>query len=675
MRVLTTCVYCGCGCNYYLNVEDGKVIGVTPSGNDPISRGSLCIKGWNVYEFIHSPDRLKKPLIKENGKFREASWEEALNVVAKNLKEIKDNHGSDSLAFLSSAKTTNEANYVMQKFARAVMKTNNVDNCARLCHSPTVAGLAAVFGSGAMTNSIDEIENAKTILIVGSNTTEQHPLIGARIIKAVEKGAKLIVTDPRTTELSKFSTISMHLRPGTDVAVLNGLMNVILKEGLEDKEYIKERCENFDELKNTVVKYTPDYVSSITGIDAEDIVKAARIFAKNRPASVVYSMGITQHTTGTDNVKSCANLSMITGNVGVESGGVNALRGQQNVQGACDIGALPNVYSGYQKVTDAAARKKMEKAWNVTDLPDTVGLTVVEIMNAADNGDIKGLYVMGENPMMSNPDGNHVKKGLEKLDFMVVQDIFMTETAKLADVVLPAASFAEVDGTFTSTERRVQRVRRAIEPLGEARIDWEIIQDIASRLDYDMGFNCAKDVMDEIASVTPIYGGMFYDRLEPHGLRWPCSDRNHPGTKYLHKDKFSRGLGLLTGTEFRDPAELPDEEYDFTLSTGRTLEHFQTGTMTRRSTTLDREVPTSFIEVNPEDAKKMNIHDGQKVKVSTRRGSAEPVAKVTEKVKPKMLFMTFHFKGVAANVLTNPALDPISKIPEYKVCAAKLELC
>lgn len=671
-KVRTTCPYCGTGCTLYLKVRDGKVVGVLPDEKGP-GQGRLCIKGWSAHEFIHHPERLTKPLIRDkNGKFKETDWNTALSLIAEKLSKIKKDFGPDAIGVFGSAKATNEENFLIMKFARAVIGTNNVDHCARLCHASTVVGLAGVFGSGAMTNSIDELENADVIFITGSNTTEQHPLIATRILRAVRKGSKLIVADPRFIDLAHFATIYMSQKPGTDVALLNGMMNVIISEKLYDEEFVKTRTENFEAFKKVIEKYTPEYVEKITTVPAEKIREAARLYAKADKAAIVYSMGITQHTTGVDNVVSTANLAMLTGNVGKESTGVNPLRGQNNVQGACDVGALPNVYSGYQRVDMEDIRKKFEDAWGVK-LPPKPGLTIVEMINAAGNS-IKALYIMGENPMISDPDLNHVHEQLEKLDFLVVQDIFLTETAQLADVVLPGACYAEKDGTFTSTERRVQRIRKAVEPPGEAKADWEIIVELSKRLGYNgMNYASPKEIMDEIAKLTPSYGGMQYDRIDGEGLQWPCPNREHPGTKFLHKDKFTRGLGLFTPVEFIPPAEQPDETYPFILTTGRLLHQFHTGTMTRKSPTLEIQAPEGFVEINPKDAQKLRLNEGDKVKVKSRRGEIIIKAKVTDKVQPSVVFIPWHYAETAANKLTIAALDPKAKIPEFKVCAVKLE--
>ncbi len=673
-NVLTTCPYCGTGCGLYLQVVDGKLEGVIPCKTHPVNEGRLCIKGYNAHKFVEHPERLKKPLIKKNGTFEETEWDETLSMVAEKFLEIKKNHGPDSIGILSSARCTNEENYLMQKFARVVIGTNNIDHCARLCHASTVAGLANAFGSGAMTNSTPEFDNCDCILITGSNTIEQHPLIGGRMLRAKDSGAKIIVVDPRAIPMAKLADMHLRFRPGTDVAWINGFMNVILSNNLEDKEFIAERTEGFEEMKKVVEKYTPEYVERISWIPREELIEAALTYASAERASIVYSMGITQHTTGTDNVKSIANLAMLTGNLGKGSTGVNPLRGQNNVQGACDMGALSNVYCGYQKVNDDAAFKKFSKAWDA-DLSKSIGLTVVEMMNAAHDGQLKALYIMGENPMVSDPDINRVREALQKLDFLVVQDIFLSETAALADIVLPGASFAEKDGTFTATDRRVQRIRTAIEPIGESKPDWQIICELAKKMKAKgFDFPSPKEILDEAASLTPIYGGISFERLEKEiAIHWPCPTKDHLGTPYLHKGEFSRGKGLFNAIEFKEADEMTDEDYPFILTTGRVLFHWHTGTQTRRTPKLDSEVPKAFMEVNPEDAMDLGIVDGELVKVTSRRGSINIMTLVTESVPRGVVFIPFHFAEAAANVLTNPALDPVAKIPELKVCAVRIE--
>lgn len=659
----------------YLLSDGKRLTGSYPSRNHPVSKGALCVKGWNCYEFSNDLNRLTTPLIKKNGKFLSVTWGEALALIGEKFKRYQTKCGPDSLAFLSSAKATNEENYLMMKLARGVFRTNNVDHCARLCHASTVAGLAATFGSGAMTNSINEFEDAEVILVTGSDTTSQHPLIGSRIIQAVnDRKAKLILVDPRAIELTKYAVIHAQPKIGTDVAWINGLINVIIAEGLYDKKFIAERTEGFEELKKFVKEYPPEYVSKITSIPRDNLVEIARLYAKAHRAMIVYSMGITQHTTGVDNVESLANLAMVTGHIGFASTGVNPLRGQNNVQGACDMGALPNVYSGYQSVTDEKIRKKFQQEWRCEDLPSRTGLTVTEIISAAGEGSIKGLYIMGENPALSDPDSHHVRKCLSEVEFLVVQDIFLSDTAEYADVVLPAASFAEKDGTFTSTERRVQRIRKIISPPGQAKADWQILCEIAKRMDYDgMDYQHPSQIMDEIGKLTPIYGGISYQRLETYGLQWPCPTRDHPGTQILHTERFTKGKGTFMPRPYLPPAEVTDEEYNFGLSTGRVYWHWHTRTMTNRTSTLERESPEPYVEMNLQDAKGLQINDGQLIKVTSRRGTITLKAKLGYKVPKGMLFIPFHYREAAANVLTISAVDPIAKIPEYKVCAVRVE--
>jgi len=674
LRTRTTCPYCGVGCQIDLNVnpKTNKIVRITSEVGCIPNNGNLCVKGRFAMDFVASEKRLASPLIKRNGEFEKATWDEAINFIAERLTKIKTQNGPDSIAGLSSAKCTNEDNYIFQKFIRAVIGTNNVDHCARLCHASTVAGLARAFGSGAMTNSIDELKNAACIFVIGSNTSEAHPVIALNIKEAVAKnGAKLIVADPRQIDLVRFAELHLPQKPGTDVALINAMMNVIISEKLLDTDFINERTEGFDAMADALKDFTPEKAEEITTVPAEKIRQAARIYAGALTASIVYSMGITQHTTGTDNVLSLANLSMLTGNLGKESTGVNPLRGQNNVQGACDLGALPNVYPGYQSVEDPKIRAKFENAWSKKLSPNK-GLTVVEIFHAVETGDIKAIYIMGENPALSDPNLNRTRKALEMVDFLVVQDIFLSETAQYADVVLPSFCFAEKDGTFTNTERRVQRVREAVTPPAGARNDWEIVCEVATKMGYRMQYDGAETIMNEIASVTPIYGGISFDRIDSVGLQWPCTDKDHPGTKYLHKEKFTRGMGKFHPVEFKAPAEEPSDEYPFVLSTGRQLYQFHTGTMTRKSAAINQVSPTGYVEIHIEDAGKLGIADGDSVEVVTRRGRVSTLAKVTRSIESGWLFMPFHFREGPANMLTIDALDPTAKIPEYKVCAAAI---
>ena len=524
-----------------------------------------------------------------------------------------------------------------------------------------------------MTNPIADIERAKVILVIGSNTTENHPVISSYIKRAVKfHGARLIVIDPRRIKLTQFAEKWLRLTPGTNVACINGLMNIIIKEKLYDSSFVETRTVHFDRLEKSIEKFTPDYVESITGIKKEDLIEAARLYGMADPGSILYCMGITQHTSGTDNVKALANLAMLCGNLGVEGGGVNPLRGQNNVQGACDMGGLPNVFTGYQAVMDPSIKTKMETAWSAQNLSDKPGLTATEMIPAAADGRIKSMYIMGENPLVSDPDIAHVEKCIKALDFLVVQDIFMTETARLADVVLPGTCFAEKNGTFTNTERRIQRVRKAVNAPGKALGDWEILCNLATHMDVPMAYQNSREIMDEIASVTPSYRGITYERLENGGLHWPCPGPNHPGTPMLHRETFTRGKGVFHGIEYIPSTEKISKDYPLLMTTGRVLYHYHTGTMTMKSQGLNERSPECFIELTPEDADQYNIIDGERVEIASKRGAVQAIAKFSSKAVKGTIFMPFHFARAAANRLTSTKLDPVSKIPELKVCAVKL---
>lgn len=528
-----------------------------------------------------------------------------------------------------------------------------------------------------MTNSIGDITAADVILVIGSNTTEAHPVLALQMKAAVRKlGAKLILIDPRQIELANFAAIHLRHRPGTDVALVNGMMHVILAEGLADDDFISRRTEGFEPFQHLIREWTPERAAAITGVPAEQIAKAARMYGAGGAAAIFWAMGITQHTTGTDNVKSMANLALLTGNFGRPGTGTNPLRGQNNVQGACDMGGLPNVFSGYQKVAEESIRRKFASGWGVPyeRLSPTPGLTITEIMDGALDGRIHALYILGENPMMSDPDLTHVRSALQALDFLVIQDIFLNETAEMADVVLPGVSFAEKSGTFTNTERRVQLVRPALKRHGQARADWSIITDLAQRLGAKWAYQNSSEIFDEMASLTPQYGGMSHERLEAGGLQWPCLTSGHPGTPILHVGKFVRGLGAFTPIEYKPPAEMPDGEYPFILSTGRILFHWHGGTMSSRSPGLDELAPDAEVEIHPEDAERLAIEDGRLIKLSSRRGELVAKALVTHRSPPGTVFMTFHYPEAPANILTPVNIDPVAKIPEYKVSAVKIEL-
>lgn len=532
-----------------------------------------------------------------------------------------------------------------------------------------MAGLATSFGSGAMTNSISEISKAELLLVIGSNTTEAHPIIGYKIRQASRRGAKLIVVDPRRIELAEEADYWLRIQPGTDIPLLNGLMHIIIEEGLENRTFIDERTENFEALRETVKKYTPDYVSRLTGVPVEDLYTVARLYAATDRAMIFYTLGITEHVCGTNNVMSIANLALLTGHLGRPGTGVNPIRGQNNVQGACDMGALPNVYPGYQRVNDPDARAKFEKAWGVS-LPGEIGLMIPDMFEKANNGEVKAMYIWGENPVLTDPNSNHIRSGLEKLDFLVVQELFLTETAEYADVVLPAASFAETDGTFTNTERRVQRVRQAIKPL-PGKTNWQIFMSLFERMGYPVQYRNTAEIFSEMSSLTPSYAGISYERIEDKGLQWPCPTPDHQGTPYLHALNFTRGKGLFKAIDHIPPSELPDGEYPFLLSTGRILYHYNV--TTPYSTDINSIWPEEYAEVNPLDAARLEVETGSRIKVTSRRGELYTRIQVTDRVPPGVIWMSFHYKESPANVLTSAAVDPISKTGEYKVCAVKLE--
>lgn len=674
--VPTICPYCAIGCGMFLAVKDQHVVGVKPNPDHPVSKGKLCAKGWNAHQFIHHEERLRAPLIRGGGLLRQTSWDEVISLITSSFQKIKNKNGSNSIALLSSAKCTNEENYLAQKFTRVVLGTNNIDNCARLCHAPTIAGLSAAFGSGAMTNSITDIEQADCIFVIGSDTTSQHPLIATRIINAKEKGAKIIVADPRRIQLSSIADIFLQQRPGSDVALINGMMKVIMDNGLENKNFIKQKTEGFEQLFEVLKNYSPGRVSEMTGVPPNSIIEAAQTYAKAETSNIIYAMGITQHTTGTDNVKAVADLALLTGNIGKPGSAVNPLRGQNNVQGACDMGALPNVLPDYQLVTNEVTRAKIEEIWRVSSLPDKVGLTSVEMIDAALDKKLKAMYIIGENPLLSEPDINHVKQALESLEFLVVQDIFLTETAKLAHVVLPAACWAEKEGTFTTTDRRVQKIKKAVEPPGESKTDWEIICKLAKIMGARnlFLFTSANEIFEEIRKITPSYMGMTYVRIDQlAGLQWPCPNEDHPGTPILHSVQFTRGRAKFHAVEYKGPAEIQDEEYPYLLTTGRVETQWHTGSMTRRSSTLNDENPEPNVEINPEDAQELQLMNGKEVEIRSKQGKVKIKALITDKVMKGHIFIPFHYAEAAANVLTSSLLDPVAKIPGLKVCPVAIK--
>jgi len=675
-EVLTICPYCGVGCGFYLKVENGQVTGLRPDPEHPVSRGTLCPKGATAHEFVHHSDRLTKPLLRQNGKLLETSWEEAYDYIVRELRRIKQKYGPDAIGVISSARATVEENYLAQKFARAVLGTNNVDQCFRICHSASVVGLGLSLGSGAMTNSISEFAEPgpKVLLIVGSNTPHAHPIIwSVWMKKAVKTGAKLIVVDPRTTEPAKLATVHLKLKPGTEVALFNAMAQHIIASKLHDERFIEERCENFEKFWSIVQKYTPESVEKLCGVPAKQIKEAAALYAREKPASIAYGLGVTEHRTGVDNVMALANLALITGSIGMESSGINALRGQSDVQGATDM-CRPETLPGYQSWKDLQVVKKFEAAWGVKlPVPQTDYFIYCSRMwERALAGEIKALYIIGSDPALTEGNTAKVEKALKSVELLVVQEVFPSRTTQFAHVVLPAASYAEKDGTFVNTERRVQRIRKAIEPLGQSKPDWQILCELAQRLGYAMNYTSPEDIFEEIKRLVPIYAGMSYRRLEEkHGLQWPCPDEKHPGTKFLHREKFVRGRALLKGIDYFPPAELPNDQYPLLLTTGRTFMQYNSGTMTRR-TKSGRAEPENFVQLSAKDAERLELKEGDRVRVSTRRGELVVKAKITD-IAEGIIWIPFHYAEAPTNVLTNDAVDPICGITELKVCAAKIE--
>ena len=693
--VPTTCPYCGVGCNLELHIKDDYVYKVTSPFDAVVNHGNLCVKGRFGYDFVYNKDRVTTPLIRKTMQapgartqafnrdlWREASWEEALDYTAARLVEIYRRDGADAMAVYCSAKATNEDNYLLQKLFRALFRTNNVDHCTRLCHAGSVVALQMAIGSAAMSNTAAEVIHSDVFLVTGSNTAETHPIIALQMKAAVANhGAKLIVVDPRRVEMVNWAALWLPEKPGTDVPLFSAMAHVIIKERLYNRDFIERRTEGFEEFSKSMEKFTPAYAEAISGVDRNLIVQAARMYATAKNAAIYWALGIPEHSHGTDNAMSLIHLALLTGHIGREGTGLNPLRGQNNVQGASDSGAMPWHYPGYQRVDDDAAASKFEQSWNIE--PDVLnrklGLTTTEIMSAVGPGGVRALHIMGENPMMSEPNLNHTRHMIEQLEFLVVQDLFINESGAYADVFLPAASWAEKEGTFTNTDRRVQRVRKALEPRGQSRPDWEIVCDLAGRIEKKLGrqrtafwaYQSPAEVLEEMSRMVPEYAGVKYPRIENQGLQTPVWDDSHPGTPYLFTETFPRGRGKFHPLEYVPSVEMPDEEYPFILTTGRVLEHWHGGTLTRHSK-LDELYPEARIEINPADAARLQIDDGQAVRVSSRRGTIVLRAWITQRTTVGVVFIPMHFAEAAANLLTIDALDPLAKIPEYKACAVRI---
>ena len=690
-KVESTCPYCGVGCLLTYNIKNEKIIYV--EGRDgPANKSRLCVKGRYGFDYVHHDGRLTKPLIRKEGIekttdieslshkdidkfFREASWEEALDIAAKGLINIRDKHGPNALAGFGSAKGSNEEAYLFQKLVRTGFKTNNVDHCTRLCHASSVVALLEGIGSGAVSNPVEDVAKADVIVIIGSNATENHPVAATFIKNAKRNGSKLIVMDPRRTDLARHADYFLQFKPDTDVAMLNGIMHSIIKQNLLDKEFIKDRTENFVDFAKHILNYSPEKVEKICGIPAETLHEVAKIYAKSNASIIFWGMGVSQHIHGTDNARCLIALSMMTGQIGKPGTGLHPLRGQNNVQGASDVGLIPMVFPDYQRVDNPEAHSRFEKLWN-TELDNNPGLTVVEIMHAISDGKLHGMYVMGENPAMSDPNLNHARKALASLKHLVVQEIFMTETAWFADVVLPASAFPEKTGTFTNTDRRVQLGRQALMPPGEAKQDLWIIQEIATRMGLsDWKYHYPSDVFDEMRQGMNSIKGMTWSRLEEqHSITYPCEEENDPGQSVIFTDDFptESGKGKFVAAEFTNADELPDEDYPFVLVTGRQLEHWHTGAMTRRATMLDAIEPVAVASLHSADLAKIGVQGGDKIKLASRRGEVKCFARVDDGMSPGQVFMPFCYREAAANLLTNEALDPFGKIPEFKFCALQV---
>ena len=674
----TICPYCGTGCGMILGVRDNRIVSVRGDAASPVNRGKLCVKGRFGLDFIHHPDRLTTPLIRDPAGgsrfpgFREASWDEALGLAAQSLTSIRDQYGPAAIMGISSSRGTNEESYLFQKFMRAVVGTNNVDNCARVCHSPSVTGLSAVFGSGAATNPLDDIEQTDVLFLIGCSPTEAHPVIGMRIQRArSQNGARLIVADPRKTRLAQSADSWLPVRPGANVALLNGLAHVILRDRLHDEDFIAGRTEHFEQFAEKVREYPPERAAAITGVPARDIEAAARLYARADRAMILYGLGVTEHTDGSFGVMACANLALLTGNVGRTGCGVNPLRGQNNVQGACDMGALPNVLPGYQSLEDPAVRAKFETAWGCK-LPTNKGLKYTEAWHFARAKRVRAAYIVGHNPAQTDPYSQRVVEALQSLDFLVVNDIFLTKTARLAHVVLPAASFAEKEGTFANADRRVQRVRKVVDPPAGCKTDVDILCELSQRMGYTMPARTPCDLMDEIAAMVPLMAGMNYVRLDEQSLVWPCLDKTDRGSPLLYKERFPRGRATFQALDQTEPAEAADASYPLILTTGRRLQHYNCGSMSRCTPGLSVLCPDERLEIHPQDAANLHVDEGQMVEVASRRGRINVRAHLTDRCSPGVVFLSFHFEEVPTNELTGDQLDPLACTPEYKVSAVRV---
>ncbi len=668
----TTCTYCGVGCQFDAGLRAGRIVQMAPVDESPVNQGHACMKGRFGWDYLYSPERLTKPLIKRDKQLVETSWDDALSFLADRFSKMRKTYGPESLAVISSSRGTNEENYLISKFVRCVLGTNNIDNCARVCHSATVTGMMEVLGASAATNSLDSIEHAKLIMVVGANPTEAHPVAGARIKRAVRRGTPLIVIDPRRIELTKYATLHLRLRPGTNVALLNGLAHVIVTEGLTDRAFIEARTEQYADWLQTVMPCTPEVTERITGVPADLIRQAARLYARSGASMCIHGLGVTEHKFGSHGVIALCNLALATGNIGRIGTGINPLRGQNNVQGACDSGSMPISFAGYQRFDDPVLRTLHENVTN-RPLPQKRGLKIPDMWDAALGGTLKGLWIIGYDVAQTDPNLKKVRAALERLEFLVVQDLFMSQTARYAHLILPGAAFVEKDGTYTNLERRVQRVRKVVNPPAGIKPDWQVFCEVATRMGYPMRYDHPSQVMDEMTLLTPMMRGITYERLDrENGLQWPVPEAGHPGTSVMHQDGFPHGKAQFVGVDYLPPGEEPTEEYPFVLVTGRILEHYCSGAQTRRTRIMDL-VNRDVLEIHPDDARKLRLRNGHRVKVVSARSEITMPVKVSARVAPGQLFASFHFPENNLNTLLSSSADEASKCPEYKVSTVRLE--
>jgi formate dehydrogenase major subunit len=668
----TTCGYCGVGCRLEAHRADGRIVSISPAMDGPANKGHTCVKGRFAHQFARSRDRLTAPLVRESGGFRLASWEEATDRIVEALTRIKAEHGPDAIAGLASSRATNEDCYVMQRMMRAAIGTHNIDNCSRVCHSPTSFALRKSFGLSGATGSFDDIEATEVALLIGVNPTQGHPVVGARIKQAAIKGVKLITADPRRIELADYGQLHLANRPGTNAALLHGLAHVVIRDGLVDRAFVEERTEGYEDVAALVDAYTPGAVEEITGVPADDLVAAAHMYAGAERACILWGLGVTEHRYGSECVRLICNLALLTGNVGKRGAALLPLRGQNNVQGSSDHGALPDTFTDYRPVSDDAVTSAFEERWGVT-MKRERGMKIPEMFDAAVEGRLKAMYIFGEDVAQTDPNTEHVVHALESLEFLVCQDIFENETTKYADVILPASAFLEKSGTFTNAERRVQLVEAANDPPGAARTDFEILTTMSRALGHDMGYETPSDVMEEIAQMTPRYAGISHERLGRGGLQWPVAE-DGTDTPILYEETFELpgGRAQFAALPYKPPGDQADDEFPLILVTGRRLEHYNAGTMTRRTGNLEL-MSHDWLEVHPDDAAALGLADGEQVRLRSRRGHVELPVQITPRIEPGHVFTAFHFPEVRTNLLIGPSADINTSCPEYKVVAVAIE--